>query len=219
MYSVVLFFYIWNTVNLCVCVHTVNKGVCMSQWHSSFSFLALKGAGGNGVTPIHISSAGAASVLNLKITALDMLLSFDYSRTVFSSLFVIFFLTSVWHRRPSVTRVQLCELPQAGHPRVTSTWVLSFVTVCCAGGQRTNTEGKFSGQIRIWPLFFFVKVLAQYYAVTNEHHKSEEELLVIFNKKISKNPTLKLLKDKVKLLKWTFLYLTIESILLISFLS
>ncbi|KAJ8780294.1 hypothetical protein J1605_011558 [Eschrichtius robustus] len=45
------------------------------------------------------------------------------------------------------------------------------------------------------------KVLAQYYAVTNEHHKSEEELLVIFNKKISKNPTLKLLKDKVKLLK------------------
>ena len=47
--------------------------------------------------------------------------------------------------------------------------------------------------------FFFVKVLAQYYAVTNEHHKSEEELLVIFNKKISKNPTLKLVKDKVKL--------------------
>ncbi|XP_001501162.1 cell growth-regulating nucleolar protein [Equus caballus] len=45
------------------------------------------------------------------------------------------------------------------------------------------------------------KVLAQYYAVTNEHHKSEEELLVIFNKKISKNPTFKLLKDKVKLLK------------------
>lgn len=207
MYSVVLSFYIWNTVNVCVCVHTVNKGVCMSQWRASFSFLALQGAGGDGVTPIHISSAGAASVLNLEITALDMLLSFDYSRTVFSSLFA------------SVTRVQLCELPQAGHPRVTSTWVLSFVTVCCAGGQRTNTEGKFSGQIRIWPLFFFVKVLAQYYAVTNEHHKSEEELLVIFNKKISKNPTLKLLKDKVKLLKWTFLYLTIESILLISFLS
>ncbi|XP_045852867.1 cell growth-regulating nucleolar protein [Meles meles] len=45
------------------------------------------------------------------------------------------------------------------------------------------------------------KVLAQYYAVTNEHHKSEEELLTIFNKKISKNPTFKLLKDKVKLLK------------------
>ncbi|XP_057562717.1 cell growth-regulating nucleolar protein [Hippopotamus amphibius kiboko] len=45
------------------------------------------------------------------------------------------------------------------------------------------------------------KVLAQYYAVTNEHHRSEEELLVIFNKKISKNPTLKILKDKVKLLK------------------
>lgn len=45
------------------------------------------------------------------------------------------------------------------------------------------------------------KVLAQYYAVTDEHHKSEEDLLVIFNKKISKNPTFKLLKDKVKLLK------------------
>ncbi|XP_043825409.1 cell growth-regulating nucleolar protein isoform X2 [Dromiciops gliroides] len=45
------------------------------------------------------------------------------------------------------------------------------------------------------------KVLAQYYAVTNEHHKSEEELLVTFNKKISKNPTFKILKEKVKLLK------------------
>uniref|UniRef100_A0A2K5EP00 Cell growth-regulating nucleolar protein n=1 Tax=Aotus nancymaae TaxID=37293 RepID=A0A2K5EP00_AOTNA len=45
------------------------------------------------------------------------------------------------------------------------------------------------------------KVLAQYYTMTNEHHRSEEELLVIFNKKLSKNPTFKLLKDKVKLLK------------------
>ncbi|XP_010355883.1 cell growth-regulating nucleolar protein isoform X1 [Rhinopithecus roxellana] len=45
------------------------------------------------------------------------------------------------------------------------------------------------------------KVLAQYYTVTGEHHRSEEELLVIFNKKISKNPTFKLLKDKVKLVK------------------
>ncbi|XP_054437907.1 cell growth-regulating nucleolar protein [Pteronotus mesoamericanus] len=45
------------------------------------------------------------------------------------------------------------------------------------------------------------KVLAQYYAVTNEHHRSEEELLVIFSKKVSKNPAFKLLKDKVKLLK------------------
>uniref|UniRef100_A0A250XZX0 Cell growth-regulating nucleolar protein n=1 Tax=Castor canadensis TaxID=51338 RepID=A0A250XZX0_CASCN len=45
------------------------------------------------------------------------------------------------------------------------------------------------------------KVLAQYHMVTNDHHRSEEELLVIFNKKISKNPTFKLLKDKVKLLK------------------
>ncbi|XP_037386343.1 cell growth-regulating nucleolar protein [Talpa occidentalis] len=45
------------------------------------------------------------------------------------------------------------------------------------------------------------KVFAQYYTVTNEHHRSEEELQVIFNKKISKNPTFKLLKEKVKLLK------------------
>ncbi|XP_036185010.1 cell growth-regulating nucleolar protein-like [Myotis myotis] len=45
------------------------------------------------------------------------------------------------------------------------------------------------------------KVLAQYYAVMNEHHRSEEELLAIFNKKVSKNPAFKLLKDKVKLLK------------------
>ncbi|XP_042637971.1 cell growth-regulating nucleolar protein [Orycteropus afer afer] len=45
------------------------------------------------------------------------------------------------------------------------------------------------------------KVLAQYYAVATEQHRSEEELLAIFNKKISKNPTFKLLKDKVKLLK------------------
>ncbi|KAF0870956.1 cell growth-regulating nucleolar protein [Crocuta crocuta] len=45
------------------------------------------------------------------------------------------------------------------------------------------------------------KVLAQYYAVTKEHHRSEEELLTIFNKKISKNPTFKLVKDKVKLSK------------------
>lgn len=45
------------------------------------------------------------------------------------------------------------------------------------------------------------KVLAQYYAVTDEHHRSEEELLAIFNKKVSKNPAFKLLKDKVKLLK------------------
>lgn len=45
------------------------------------------------------------------------------------------------------------------------------------------------------------KVIAQYHAVTSEHHLSEEELLAIFNKKISKNPTFKVLKDRVKLLK------------------
>ncbi|EGV91626.1 cell growth-regulating nucleolar protein [Cricetulus griseus] len=45
------------------------------------------------------------------------------------------------------------------------------------------------------------KVIAQYHAVTSDHHMSEEELLAIFNKKISKNPTFKVLKDRVKLLK------------------
>lgn len=45
------------------------------------------------------------------------------------------------------------------------------------------------------------KVLAQYHAVSREQHLSEEQLLAIFNRKISKNPSLKLLKDKVKLLK------------------
>lgn len=45
------------------------------------------------------------------------------------------------------------------------------------------------------------KVIAQYHAVMSDHHTSEEELLAIFNKKISRNPTFKVLKDKVKLLK------------------
>ncbi|NXU55495.1 LYAR protein, partial [Turnix velox] len=45
------------------------------------------------------------------------------------------------------------------------------------------------------------KVIAQYYAVTAEHHKSEEDILVIFNKKVNNNPKFKVLKDKVKLLK------------------
>ncbi|XP_053314252.1 cell growth-regulating nucleolar protein [Spea bombifrons] len=45
------------------------------------------------------------------------------------------------------------------------------------------------------------KVLAQYYAVSSEQHRSEEDLLVIFNKKIHSNPKFKVLKEKVKLLK------------------
>lgn len=47
----------------------------------------------------------------------------------------------------------------------------------------------------------FVQVIAQYYAVAGEHHKSEEDILVIFNKKVNNNPKFKVLKDKVKLLK------------------
>ncbi|NXI36772.1 LYAR protein, partial [Galbula dea] len=45
------------------------------------------------------------------------------------------------------------------------------------------------------------KVIAQYYAVAGEHHKSEEDILVIFNRKVKNNPKFKVLKDKVKLLK------------------
>ncbi|NXD78932.1 LYAR protein, partial [Halcyon senegalensis] len=45
------------------------------------------------------------------------------------------------------------------------------------------------------------KVIAQYYAVAGEQHRSEEDILVIFNKKVNNNPKFKVLKDKVKLLK------------------
>ncbi|RMC14341.1 hypothetical protein DUI87_09435 [Hirundo rustica rustica] len=45
------------------------------------------------------------------------------------------------------------------------------------------------------------KVIAQYYAVAGEHHKTEEEILVIFNKKVNNNPKFRVLKDKVKLVK------------------
>ncbi|NXX39241.1 LYAR protein, partial [Tricholaema leucomelas] len=45
------------------------------------------------------------------------------------------------------------------------------------------------------------KVIAQYCAVAGEHHKSEEDILVIFNKKVNNNPKFKVLKDRVKLLK------------------
>nr|AAB26644.1 LYAR [Mus sp.] len=45
------------------------------------------------------------------------------------------------------------------------------------------------------------KVIAQYHAVMNDTSHHEEELLAIFNRKISRNPTFKVLKDRVKLLK------------------
>ncbi|XP_020668967.2 cell growth-regulating nucleolar protein isoform X1 [Pogona vitticeps] len=45
------------------------------------------------------------------------------------------------------------------------------------------------------------KVLAHYYAVAGGHHKSEEEILALFNKKVSNNPKFRVLKEKVKLLK------------------
>uniref|UniRef100_A0A2D4GHJ7 Zinc finger C2H2 LYAR-type domain-containing protein n=1 Tax=Micrurus corallinus TaxID=54390 RepID=A0A2D4GHJ7_MICCO len=45
------------------------------------------------------------------------------------------------------------------------------------------------------------KVIAQYYAVTGDHQKSEEETLALFKKKVSRNPKFRVLKEKVKLLK------------------
>ncbi|NXM29049.1 LYAR protein, partial [Oxyruncus cristatus] len=45
------------------------------------------------------------------------------------------------------------------------------------------------------------KVIAQYYAVAGEQHRSEEEILVIFNKKVNNNPKFKVLKERVKLVK------------------
>ncbi|NXM73495.1 LYAR protein, partial [Serilophus lunatus] len=45
------------------------------------------------------------------------------------------------------------------------------------------------------------KVIAQYYAIAGEHHKSEEEILATFNKKVNSNPKFRVLKDKVKLVK------------------
>ncbi|XP_069833506.1 cell growth-regulating nucleolar protein [Dendropsophus ebraccatus] len=45
------------------------------------------------------------------------------------------------------------------------------------------------------------KVISQYYAVSSEQHKSEEELLATFNKKIKNNPKFRVLKEKVKLVK------------------
>ncbi|NXN81666.1 LYAR protein, partial [Bombycilla garrulus] len=45
------------------------------------------------------------------------------------------------------------------------------------------------------------KVIAQYYAVAGEHHKTEADVLVIFNKKVNNNPKFRVLKEKVKLVK------------------
>ncbi|CAJ0964582.1 unnamed protein product [Ranitomeya imitator] len=44
-------------------------------------------------------------------------------------------------------------------------------------------------------------VIAQYYAISSKHHKSEEELLATFNKKIQNNPKFRVLKERVKLVK------------------
>ncbi|KAM9330358.1 cell growth-regulating nucleolar protein [Gastrophryne carolinensis] len=44
------------------------------------------------------------------------------------------------------------------------------------------------------------KVIAQYYAVSSAQHKSQEELLATFNKKIQNNPKFRVLKERVKLI-------------------
>ncbi|XP_068133500.1 cell growth-regulating nucleolar protein [Hyperolius riggenbachi] len=45
------------------------------------------------------------------------------------------------------------------------------------------------------------KVISQYYAISSAQHKSEEELLATFNKKIRNNPKFRVLKERVKLIK------------------
>ncbi|XP_040275041.1 cell growth-regulating nucleolar protein [Bufo bufo] len=45
------------------------------------------------------------------------------------------------------------------------------------------------------------KVIAQYHAVSSEHHRSEEVLLATFNKKVQNNPKFRVLKERVKLVK------------------
>ncbi|XP_061109304.1 cell growth-regulating nucleolar protein [Conger conger] len=46
------------------------------------------------------------------------------------------------------------------------------------------------------------KVLAEYYNVSGEgNHKSEEELLALFSKKVNSNPKFRVLKEKVRLVK------------------
>ncbi|XP_036407491.1 cell growth-regulating nucleolar protein [Megalops cyprinoides] len=46
------------------------------------------------------------------------------------------------------------------------------------------------------------KVLAAYYSFTGEgNHRSEEELLSLFNKKVNNNPKFRILKEKVRLVK------------------
>ncbi|CAL9704208.1 unnamed protein product [Knipowitschia caucasica] len=46
------------------------------------------------------------------------------------------------------------------------------------------------------------KVLAAYYSFSaDSNHKSQEEVLALFNKKINNNPKFRVLKDKVKLIK------------------
>ncbi|CAN2388565.1 erythrocyte development [Pristimantis euphronides] len=45
------------------------------------------------------------------------------------------------------------------------------------------------------------KVIAQYYLISSEQHRSKEEILATFNKKIQKNPKFKVLKENVKLVK------------------
>ncbi|XP_053268067.1 cell growth-regulating nucleolar protein [Pleuronectes platessa] len=46
------------------------------------------------------------------------------------------------------------------------------------------------------------KILAAYYSFTADgNFKTEEEVLALFNKKITKNPTFRVLKDRVKLVK------------------
>lgn len=50
--------------------------------------------------------------------------------------------------------------------------------------------------------FHLSQVVAAYYSFTGDgNFKTEEEVLALFNKKISSNPKFRLLKERVKLIK------------------
>lgn len=51
-------------------------------------------------------------------------------------------------------------------------------------------------------LFLFFQVLAAYYTFTGDgNFRKEEEVLAIFNKKVTKNPKFRVLKERVRLIK------------------
>lgn len=64
---------------------------------------------------------------------------------------------------------------------------------------------------------FFLQVLAAYYSFSGDSNfRSEEELLSLFNRKLNKNPKFRVLKDRVRLVKWRTLFCSVFIIILIN---